>query len=85
MTVRSPHTIPVLTEDVTATIERLGAYVRRLEARYECSSEEMATLVRSGYMKSTAEIANWLQQYRVLAELREAVADEAGTPTTTTA
>ena len=84
MAVRSPHSIPVHTEDITATIERLGTYVRRLEARYECSSEEMATLVRSGYTKGTAEISLWLQQYRVLEQLREAVGNEAGTPTTTT-
>ena len=84
MAVRSPHKIPVLTEDIVAVIERLGTYVRRLEARYECSSEEMTTLVRSGNMKSTAEISNWLQQYRVLEQLRSAADNEAGTPTTTT-
>ena len=84
MAVRSPREIPVLTEDISAAIERLGTYVRRLEARYECSSEEMTALVRSGRMKSTAEISNWLQQYRVLEQLREAVGNEAGTPTTTT-
>ena len=84
MAIRSPRETPVLTEDISTVIERLCTYVRRLETRYECSSEEMTTMVGSGYMKSTTEISNWLQQYRVLKELQEEVANEAGTPTTTT-
>lgn len=84
MVARSPRKTPVVTEDITATIERLDRYVGRLEARYECSSEQMTEIVRADAARCTAEIAFWLQSYRALERLRVAVDDATGTLTTTT-
>lgn len=85
MAVRVPEEQRVRSEDVGATIARLERYVGRLEARYECSSETMAGIVREDIGRCTAEIARWLQAHRTLGRLRASAGLGAGTSTTTTA
>ena len=64
-------TIRVRREPVEQTIQRLETYVRRMEHRYEVTSEDVLQDVREGRMKETAEIARWLIGYRMLVSLRE--------------
>ncbi|MCY4456060.1 MAG: hypothetical protein OXC56_07090 [Chloroflexi bacterium] len=64
----------VRTVDARDAIARLETYVRRMERRYEYTSEEMTERVRSGQQKCTREISLWLPRYRSMLRLREAVA-----------
>ena len=70
--------------DARDAIKRLETFVGRMERRYEYTSEEMTERVRSGQQKCTREISLWLMRHRDLVDLRQAVADAGGTPTTTT-
>ena len=45
---------------------RLETYVRRMERRYEYSSDEMLGRLQSGVQKCTAEISQWMYRYRGL-------------------
>jgi hypothetical protein len=56
-------------ESVEDATKRLRTLVRRMETRYECSSEFMTSAVANGYMKETAEIARWLISHRTLNRL----------------
>lgn len=51
-------------------IERLDTFVRRMERRYESSSEDMIAAIRHERVKETAEIAQWLVSFWALQELR---------------
>lgn len=66
------------------TIERLSQFVRRMERRYECSSDFAVDAVRNGYMKETAEVSRWLTSYQALRRLQEASGQGIGTSTRTT-
>lgn len=48
----------------------LSRRIRKYERRYEVTSEEMATRLRSGCVHDTAEIIEWMQAYHVLQYLR---------------
>lgn len=73
----------VVEEPIEETVRRLEAFVRRMERRYECSSDDMASAVRGG-AKETAEVARWLISFRTLQRLRAAIGHETGTPTIST-
>ena len=75
---------PVRRESVEKTIERLVTFIGRMERRYECSSDSMATAVVAGTMRETTEIARWLNDYRTLQRLREQTDSDSLTSTTTT-
>ena len=49
----------------------LRASIKRLETRYEMSSEDMERAVKSGTMKETREVGKWLQHHRVLNRLTD--------------
>ena len=70
--------------DAREAVARLETFVRRMERRYEYSSEEMTERVHSGQQKCTREISLWLPRYRRMLRLREALAAETGTATTIT-
>ena len=71
-------------EPVEVTIGRLSTYVHRMEARYECTTEAMASAAGAGYTKRTAEIARWLAAGRTLNRLKSVGGPGAGTSTTIT-
>ena len=50
---------------------RLETYVRRMERRYEYSSDEMLERLQSGVQKCTAEISQWMFRYRSLVRRRD--------------
>ena len=50
---------------------RLETYVRRMERRYEYSSDEMLGRLQSGVQKCTAEISQWMFNYRGLVRRRD--------------
>ena len=50
---------------------RLETYVRRMERRYEYSSDEMLGRLQSGVQKCTAEISQWMYRYRSLVWRRD--------------
>ena len=50
---------------------RLETYVRRMERRYEYGSDEMLGRLQSGVQKCTAEISQWMFNYRNLARWRD--------------
>jgi hypothetical protein len=72
-------------EPIARTIERLEAFVSRMERRYECTSPAMEAEVQAGHARETAEVGRWLGEYRALVEL-QAVAHgpAAGSRTTPT-
>ncbi len=84
MALRKPSSVRVERESVDDTIKRLETYVRRLEARYECSSNAMSTAVNAGDMRATAEVCRWLTADRTLARLKNDAGRAAGTSTTIT-
>ena len=53
-------------ESIQDTIRRLRTYTRRMELRYECTSEFMTSAVVNGHAKETAEVARWLTAHRSL-------------------
>lgn len=57
-------------EAVRDTITRLERYVLRLERRYEMPSTAMVAAVKSGHVRETAEIGQWLTRLRLLEELQ---------------
>jgi len=73
------------TESIDTTIRRLETFCRRMERRYECSSDFALQATQNGYFKETAEVGSWLISYRTLLQLREGAGRERGTSTTTTA
>lgn len=72
------HVTPVRSEPVAETIRRLERFIARMEARYECSSEEMEQLVAAGRLRETREVGKWLTEVRMLRALREAAGAAAG-------
>lgn len=64
-------------------IARLATYVRRMEARYEYSSEAADAAIRDGHLKETAEVSRWLSSFRALKTLSGStdVGPATGTPT----
>lgn len=66
-------------------VREFSAIVRRMERRYECSSEEMLGAVRSGKTKETWDICQWLVAYDHLKALRKSAGLAAGSPTNATA
>ena len=73
--------MPVAQVALKDTIQRLSTFVRRMEQRYECTSELMAAAVEQHHMKETAEIASWLISYRTLQHLLVDRGSESGTAT----
>ena len=61
----------VRSESVDMTVARLRTFIKRMERRYECSSDFMAAAVAAGDRHCTAEIARWLSDYRFLQRLTE--------------
>lgn len=55
---------------LSAEIERLTAYVRRMESRYEVDSATARAAVARGRMKETAEVSRWLESHNVLMSLK---------------
>ena len=75
------------TMDVTVEelVRRASAGVRRMERRYECSSEEILEAVRGGRAEETWDICKWLTDYRDLKSFREGAGRETGSPGNATA
>lgn len=69
---------------IEETVERLDTYVRRMERRYECTSDFVTSAVGQGYLKETAEISRWLTSYRTLRRLQADGGPETGTTIVTT-
>ena len=57
--------------DGRAEIARLETYVGRMERRYEYGSDEMLERLQTGVQKCTAEISQWMFNYRNLAWWRD--------------
>ena len=57
--------------DRRVVMARLDTYVRRMERRYEYGSDEMLGRLQSGVQKCTAEISQWMFNYRNLAWWRD--------------
>ena len=57
--------------DLAKELARLETYVRRMERRYEYGSDEMLGRLQSGVQKCTAEISQWMFNYRNLAWWRD--------------
>lgn len=74
----------VIRRSLDDEIARLEGFVRRMESRYECSSDFVIEATRCGHMKETAEIARWIESYRTLTSLREARDAGSGTGSATT-
>jgi hypothetical protein len=53
----------------TILLRRLRTKVRSFEKRYEIPTTAMLTEVRSGKMRETAEIGQWMQYHAVLGRL----------------
>lgn len=66
-------------------IREFSATVRRMERRYECSSEEMLGAVRSGKTRETWDICQWLVAYDHLKALQRSAGLAAGSPANATA
>jgi hypothetical protein len=69
------------TETIQQTIERLDQFVKRMERRYEMSSDQMTKLVQSGRFPETSEIAQWLTTHRRLQDFRSHLSGGATTGT----
>ena len=50
---------------------RLETYVRRMERRYEYGSDEMLARLQTGAQKCTADISQWMFNYRSLVRRRD--------------
>jgi sirohydrochlorin ferrochelatase len=50
---------------------RLSEQVRAFEARYELGSADLEQAVRSGVIRETAEVADWVIAYRTLLGLAD--------------
>ena len=57
--------------DRREVMARLDTYVRRMERRYEYGSDEMLERLQTGVQKCTAEISQWMFNYRNLAWWRD--------------
>lgn len=84
MVLQRTPSLRVRRESVNDTAGRLRTFIGRMERRYECSSELMASMVAAGHARETAEIARWLSDYRTLQRLTEDAAREDSTATRTT-
>jgi hypothetical protein len=76
--------VTVKREAMRETIARLERYVSRLERRYEVTSAAMVDDVRSGRVRETAEIGQWLSRFRQLEELQAQRVSKRTTGTHTT-
>lgn len=56
--------------DGRKVVARLRRRIRTYERRYEVTSEQMANLITTGYVKETAEIDKWMYAYRALQLIR---------------
>ena len=74
----------IVQEPIEETIDRLDAFVARMERRYECNSDCMREAVAHGKSKETAEVARWLIASRTLQRLRAVVGRERGIATSST-
>ena len=84
MVLQRAPSLRVRRESVSDTVGRLRTFIGRMERRYECSSDLMASMVAAGHARETAEIARWLSDYRTLRRLTEDAAPEDSTATRTT-
>ena len=57
---------------------RLETYVRRMERRYEYGSDEMLARLQTGEQKCTADISQWMFNYRSLVHWRDGYAPATG-------
>ena len=57
--------------DLAKELARLETYVGRMERRYEYGSDEMLERLQSGVQKCTAEISQWMFNYRNLVRWRD--------------
>ena len=64
-----PVEVIVREVDGRKVVARLRRRIRKYEKRYEVSSSQMASLITTGYVRETAEILNWMYDYRVLQSL----------------
>ena len=60
----------IIRESLDQTIKRLERLVARYERRYECSSEEIVKALKSGSARETADVNDWLMNFRTLRKLR---------------
>ena len=56
--------VPLETE-----VRELQANIRKMELRYECSSEYMYRAVLDGRMRETFEVCEWMADYYYLQEI----------------
>ena len=76
---------PVIQISVEDEIRRVSAEVRELERQHGRSSASMLEAVRSGAVRSTGDICDWLTIYDYLKTLEGIAGREAGSPTSATA
>ena len=57
--------------DLAKELARLETYVGRMERRYEYGSDEMLGRLQTGVQKCTAEISQWMFNYRNLVRWRD--------------
>lgn len=76
---------PVIQISAKDEIRRLSAEVRELERRHGRSSESMLEAVRSGAVRPTGDICDWLGTWDNLKDLEGIVGRAPGSPTSATA
>ena len=69
---------PVIRVSAKDEIRRLSAEVRELERRHGRSSESMLEAVRSGAVRPTGDICDWLSTWDNLKALRKSAGRDAG-------
>ena len=69
---------PVIQLSLEDEIRRLSAEVRELERRHGRSSESMLEAVRSGAVRPTVDICDWLGTWDDLKALRKSAGRDAG-------
>lgn len=57
-------------EALSRLLARLEREIREYELRYELRSSRLVAALRSGALRETAEVANWLIAYHTLRALR---------------
>ena len=76
---------PVIEFSVEDELRRLSAEVRELERRHGRSSESMLEAVRSGAVRPTGDICDWLGTWDDLKDLEGIVGRATGSPGSATA
>ena len=76
---------PVIQLSLEDEIRRLSAEVRELERQHGRSSESMLEAVRSGAVRPTGDICDWLSVYDNLKDLEGIVGRAPGSPGSATA